>query len=114
MVTALAPLLVALISLDGLPSPGERGSHQAWEKAIRDADQQSRRQAIDAYDSYLREHPSDATAAIERCELLSALTGEEGESPGPSLPTAEQCQEGLGRSFARSPEAVIYQVERSW
>ena len=109
MALACAALVLLALSPGALPSPGQAGSHEPWLREVRSAGARSLATALQTYDVYLREHPADVTAAVERCELISGALDREREEdePDPALPTLEDCAKDLERGFPHSPAAVI-------
>jgi len=120
MVVAIAALafLVAGAPPPTLPSPGRAGSHEAYLRHVQSAGRRALRGALAAYDAYLREHPGDVTAAIERCKLVAseAATHEEDYEPPADgeVPTHRDCLESLTRSFPTSAQVVRYRLEHKW
>jgi len=96
-----------------LPSPGKPGSYEAWMREIRLADEHAIESAMRAFDRYVREHPKDVVAAIERCKLIHAVTSREDEEPPPGFPSFEDCLNGL-ESFSDSAVAISYRIDVKW
>jgi membrane protease YdiL (CAAX protease family) len=96
-----------------LLSPGKSGSHEAWMREIRLADEHAIESAMRAFDRYVHEHPKDVGAAIERCKLIGAVTSREDEEPPKGFPSFEDCLSGL-ESFSDSAVAISYRIEVKW
>ena len=114
MALACAALVLLALSPGALPSPGQAGSHEPWLREVRSAGARSLATALQTYDVYLREHPADVTAAVERCELISGALDREEDEPDPALPPLEDCARDLERGFPHSPAAVIMPSSRCW
>src|SRR5215470_14779987 len=120
MAVAIAALafLVAGPPPPALPPPGRPGSHEAYLREVQSAGRRAFQDSLAAYDAHLREHPRDATAAIERCKLIAAeaATHEEDYEPpaDEGTPTRHDCLEGLARAFPLSPASVRYRLDSKW
>ncbi len=111
MTVAGLGLLFAILA-GALPSPGDEGSHEAYAREIGTAGARAATSALEAYDAHLRAHAGDATAAAERCELISAASDE--EKPDLPLPPLEDCLRALERDFPESPAAALTRVKLTY
>jgi membrane protease YdiL (CAAX protease family) len=116
--TLAAPLLLSVLVPSPLPEPGASGSHKQWLRAAAHNAHQALLVALEQYDRYRRDHPDDAVAALERCQLLGGADddergGEEEDEPEP-LPDARACAEQLYRDFPASLEVALFHATRIW
>jgi membrane protease YdiL (CAAX protease family) len=103
-------MLLAVLCLvtTSLAAPG---SHEVYARQAEAARDQVLRESVQLFDDYLKQHPGDDVAAIERCKLLAGpLHDDEGEETGD--PAAfSSCLASLQKDLPLSAKAVRYRLE---
>ncbi len=98
---------------DPLPSPSEEGSHELHVRALYRAAEGAYAEAAAVFDAHVAEHPTDATAALERCFFYAEALDRHDEGPW-SWQDADRCEEELEAAFPEDPRVQLYVLRRSW
>ncbi|MEZ4333302.1 MAG: type II CAAX endopeptidase family protein [Myxococcota bacterium] len=121
MPTPLAVVLLLLMlanraaaESEALPLPTVPGAGERWAERVEQATDQEAARVLAQFDAWMKAHPTDASAAVERCRLLDRVAYDE-EGFGVRLTEeAERCRDRLERAFAATLPYKAYAVERAW
>ena len=95
----------------GAPELGIGDSHEEALEQLKDGAESALVQALDRYDSALRDRPFDVVLHVERCRFVAALMYDElGRYPKAEA-DYDACREELAKRFPEHPEVVLYQIE---
>lgn len=121
MPTPLAVVLLLLMlatraaaESEGLPLPTAAGAGERWAERVEQASDREATRVLAQFDAWMKVHPTDASAAVERCRLLDRIAYDE-EGFGVRLTEeAERCRDELERAFAATLAYKAYAVEQAW
>ena len=89
-------------------SPATPGSHDAYARQVEAARAQALRESLQVFDDYLKQHPDEDVAAVERCKLLQAARHDDDDAD--DSPAFPDCLKSLEKDFPLSPGAIRYRI----
>jgi membrane protease YdiL (CAAX protease family) len=96
------------------PAFGE-GSHEAFGKRINASHAAEYRRVLAEYDAYLKRHPDDSIAAVERCRLIDVFAYAEESAIEAAATDSEQCHGALRDGALADTAAVkLFLWEQEW
>lgn len=88
--------------------------HALFVEELTNSENNAYQEVLKKYDAYIKEHPEDITARIEKCKFIQYAQYDEYEEYNPNQEYFDQTTSDLLKTYPNNPEVLIFHTTFSW